>query len=1145
MCYLGDGNNNIIDAVVGGIADGFGGVFSGNAPNVALGPVLDAVATLLKGPIRSAIANRRSEIRRKSDNSQVEPSLISTPQKRENLPAFARLPPGEPNFIPVGKGSAGANSPRAKYEFIPLQQRGGNPPNNNNNNNAPVPLPRVDLAGEYEYTDDQNALSSISEPVVTVPEEVYNRLRNHNKPVVQDDDILIINDHIIKSDDPHIVDVLNRFEQSHLFGKYDGQPMAIKIVPGLPMTLPKQHKVRVPGDVIYVPPINNGGGNQPQPHQTPHQNRNPPPPRPKKHIQNNNSNKRPPVNQAPRPRPHPPSGHNQGYQGERPQQPQLHRPQQLGPQNQQRPQRPPLVGQRPQQGPPQQRPQNQQGPQQPPRRPQQGQRPFNPQRPHPSVRRPVQGPERPPVGSPYYIPPAGQTGPQGQIPPVGQTGPQGQLPPVGQTGPQGPPNNNVIDVDDSANEFSVNNEVVIQPPINNANTFVHLGNNKDKPPRRPITQVSQQAPIEPGGPRGAFRPPPPPRRPLPNTNTYRPERPQHVTNNVNVRPNPIITNVNNRPRPNPNVRPNNNVEPTVNNRPNPNIRPNTNVRPNVEVEPPVNYRPNPNVRPIPNAGPTGNVRPNVVRPDTAVRPEVNIRPNPNLRPNVNIRPDPAVSPAVNVEPNPNVVPTQTTPTRPQSVFGEKEQPVRRPQPRPPKVSSLPRRPPQPPRRPRPTAITPSIPGQNDRKDGPIRPQRPPFTRPNNLLQRPQPTTTERNRPPPRRPTRPLLPRPGSQQPQKYTPIDKPSNGPDRKENPHKARKPTAVEVDPSFSSGTRSTTTRTPRPQETRRPIRPNIEYQGWYTEGDSAPPLQASSGSSSILDYTVSEKEAPKTTTYANEWSTYNAEQEANFKPQKKPPTINTNFEREWTVRDEVIEPSRPLVQLSHTRPYPSRADDNWASYTVKTSLNSVAGSGRGKGTVEAIDNRPPPPKARPDYQSPPPRPTRPTYGVTDVPTRPTRPTRPTSNTNRPTRPTNNNSRLPVRPYRPSSTSRRPIEPTNPTVPFEDTTLPIVGSRPGRPGRPGTVEPVVRPPRPGDIYARPEGTRPRPLHNRPTFSPQRPSSFPPRPPFRHQDTEGPIELEGSYQPNKRPERERPPFRPSGIEPDVGTFININPSSRL
>ena len=61
------GGGGFVDAVVGGIADGLGldsgaiGDGGVGGLNVDLGPVLDAVATLLRGPIRSAIENRRSE----------------------------------------------------------------------------------------------------------------------------------------------------------------------------------------------------------------------------------------------------------------------------------------------------------------------------------------------------------------------------------------------------------------------------------------------------------------------------------------------------------------------------------------------------------------------------------------------------------------------------------------------------------------------------------------------------------------------------------------------------------------------------------------------------------------------------------------------------------------------------------------------------------------------------------------------------------------------------------------------------------------------------------------------------------------------------------------------------------------------------
>ena len=53
----------MIDAVVEGIGD----VLT-NPPNVNLSPILSAVASVLRGPIRNAIANRRKEVvSRKSD----------------------------------------------------------------------------------------------------------------------------------------------------------------------------------------------------------------------------------------------------------------------------------------------------------------------------------------------------------------------------------------------------------------------------------------------------------------------------------------------------------------------------------------------------------------------------------------------------------------------------------------------------------------------------------------------------------------------------------------------------------------------------------------------------------------------------------------------------------------------------------------------------------------------------------------------------------------------------------------------------------------------------------------------------------------------------------------------------------------------
>ncbi len=56
-------DGGVIDAVVEGIGD----VLT-NPPNVNLSPILSAVASVLRGPIRNAIANRRKEVvSRKSD----------------------------------------------------------------------------------------------------------------------------------------------------------------------------------------------------------------------------------------------------------------------------------------------------------------------------------------------------------------------------------------------------------------------------------------------------------------------------------------------------------------------------------------------------------------------------------------------------------------------------------------------------------------------------------------------------------------------------------------------------------------------------------------------------------------------------------------------------------------------------------------------------------------------------------------------------------------------------------------------------------------------------------------------------------------------------------------------------------------------
>ena len=137
---------------------------------------------------------------------------------------------------------------------------------------------------------------------------------------------------------------------------------------------------------------------------------------------------------------------------------------------------------------------------------------------------------------------------------------------------------------------------------------------------------------------------------------------------------------------------------------------------------------------------------------------------------------------------------------------------------------------------------------------------------------------------------------------------------------------------------------------------------QGWYTEGDTIPPP---SRSTSSLSYSVRETEADKTTTYANEWATVDPTKttrgDVGFTPQRKP-SRNTNFEREWTVRDEI----QPLVEASNTRPFKSRFTHQWGSFSVKSSSSS-AERGVQKVTREpVIEERP---LKRPGYETPPPR--------------------------------------------------------------------------------------------------------------------------------------------------------------------------------
>ena len=119
---------SFVDAVVGGIADGLGlgdSVNNGQGVgglNVDLGPVLDAVATLLRGPIRSAIENRRSEAQDRSDSVASNPFLAQT--QRAVLPSVSMLPAVDPNYIPVGGfgRSPDQRESESRNNYIPFQQ---------------------------------------------------------------------------------------------------------------------------------------------------------------------------------------------------------------------------------------------------------------------------------------------------------------------------------------------------------------------------------------------------------------------------------------------------------------------------------------------------------------------------------------------------------------------------------------------------------------------------------------------------------------------------------------------------------------------------------------------------------------------------------------------------------------------------------------------------------------------------------------------------------------------------------------------------------------------------------------------------------------------------------------------------------------
>ena len=267
-----DSSSATQEAIAGGLLGAIGGGIASailqpppppGGIQVDLGPVLDAVATLLRGPIRSAIANRRNTaaIADRTDTANLASASV---------PQFARIPGTEPNVIPVGGYSAGVSEVTrdSQYGFIPL--------------NAPQQaLPRSDTDLEADSYND----------IGDIPEDILNILGNsHNggdNPIVVDKDKIVINDHIIRTNDPHIIDVLNKYEHSYLYNKETNDPLKIRIAAGGQQQSPQQSQQQ-PTKIfgVTVPKINIPGitKNKPQP-QAPRPVPPPPPPPPQRRPQ--------------------------------------------------------------------------------------------------------------------------------------------------------------------------------------------------------------------------------------------------------------------------------------------------------------------------------------------------------------------------------------------------------------------------------------------------------------------------------------------------------------------------------------------------------------------------------------------------------------------------------------------------------------------------------------------------------------------------------------------------------------------------------------------------------------------------------------------------------------------------------------------
>ena len=241
----------LLGAVVGGLSSAL--IPPSQPPaglQVDLGPVLDAVATLLRGPIRSAIANRRNTAAvQASERAEVGS------QQTASLPQFARLPSTDPNIIPLGAAGPARPVPDRdpQYGFIPL-----NAPQKYNGQ----ALPRSDTELEAEHSI--NDINEIPADILNILQDSNNQLDN---PVVIDKDKIVINNHIIRTNDPHIIDVLNKYEHSYLYNKPVDDELKIRIAAGEPMQKPQPKPSAQPTSQntffgISLPKFNFGGGSR-------------------------------------------------------------------------------------------------------------------------------------------------------------------------------------------------------------------------------------------------------------------------------------------------------------------------------------------------------------------------------------------------------------------------------------------------------------------------------------------------------------------------------------------------------------------------------------------------------------------------------------------------------------------------------------------------------------------------------------------------------------------------------------------------------------------------------------------------------------------------------------------------------------------